>query len=225
MRIAFLGDSLTWGGYGGNFVDIVAELMPQHEIINAGVGGNTVVNLMRRVDEVIALEPDVIFVMVGGNDTVSYLYPQVRGYYRKSQKLEDGFVSPELYESTYRDLLFHIQSQYIHPIVGIAPTEYNQELIEARKEYNTIARDVAASMNIPVLDFTEHFPTDNVPDMPPVNLKFIQQIGDRGASGWDDFEAEQQRLGYNFTFDGMHLTPQSAKQFANLIAEFLQNHV
>ena len=25
--------------------------MPEHELINAGVGGNTVINLLRRVDE------------------------------------------------------------------------------------------------------------------------------------------------------------------------------
>ncbi len=29
MRLVFLGDSLTWGGYGGNFVDKVAGLLPQ----------------------------------------------------------------------------------------------------------------------------------------------------------------------------------------------------
>ena len=86
--IAFLGDSLTWGGYGGNFVDVVRERMPDHTIINAGVGGDTVVNLMRRVDEVLEThEPDTIFVMVGGNDATSYSMPKTRGYYKKAREL------------------------------------------------------------------------------------------------------------------------------------------
>ena len=54
MRIIFLGDSLTWGGYGGNFVDVVAQLMPEHDIINAGVGGDTAINIERRLDDELA---------------------------------------------------------------------------------------------------------------------------------------------------------------------------
>ena len=43
MRIVFLGDSLTWGQYGGDFVAEVAKRLPEHETLNAGVGGDTVV--------------------------------------------------------------------------------------------------------------------------------------------------------------------------------------
>ena len=53
MKITFLGDSLTWGGYGGNFVEYVADQLPDHTIVNAGVGGDTVINLLRRLDEVL----------------------------------------------------------------------------------------------------------------------------------------------------------------------------
>ena len=59
MRIIFLGDSLTWGGYGGNFVDVVTQLMPEHDIINAGVGGDTAINIERRLgDELDEHQPD-----------------------------------------------------------------------------------------------------------------------------------------------------------------------
>lgn len=224
MKIAFLGDSLTWGGYGGDFVAHIAAMLPEHEIINAGVGGNTVVNLLRRVHDVIAQAPDIIFVMVGGNDCVSYIYPQVRGYYKKSQNLESGFVSPDEYASTYRDLLTEIQLHHIQPVVGIAPTEYNRELLQARQVYHDLAREAAASMNIPLLDLTERFQVDHIPQRPAVNLKFIQTIGEHVASGWDDYETERQKYGYTYTFDGMHLTPAAAQQFAAEIVAFLKDH-
>ena len=61
MRIVFLGDSLTWGGYGGDFVAEVAARLPEHAILNAGVGGDTVINLLRRVDEiVVTMEQEAI---------------------------------------------------------------------------------------------------------------------------------------------------------------------
>ena len=65
-RVIFLGDSLTWGGYGGNYVEAVRERVgTQHEIINAGVGGNTTVNVLRRLArDVIAHEPDKVLVMM-----------------------------------------------------------------------------------------------------------------------------------------------------------------
>ena len=50
MKLVFFGDSLVWGGYGGDFVAEVAKLCPQHEIINAGQGGNTILNLLGRLE-------------------------------------------------------------------------------------------------------------------------------------------------------------------------------
>ena len=95
MRIVCFGDSLTWGEYGGSYVDELARLLPQHTFVNAGVGGDMVVNLLRRLDEdVIAQTPDAAFVMVGGNDAVAYTYPATRPYYTQVKKIPNGFITP-----------------------------------------------------------------------------------------------------------------------------------
>lgn len=224
MKIAFLGDSLTWGGYGGDWVAVVAERLPEHAIINAGQGGNTVVNLWRRVDEVLDADPDVIYTMVGGNDAVSYTYPATRPYYKKAQALESGFVAPEAFAQTYRDLLTHILLHRVQVMVGLAPTEYNQTLLQARDVYNGLAQQVARSLNVPVCDLTPHFEPAAEPGQGPVTLAFIQEIGARSARGWDAYEAERQRLGYRFTFDGMHITPATAQRFADIVVACLREH-
>jgi lysophospholipase L1-like esterase len=222
MRIAFLGDSLTWGGYGGNFVDEIAKLRPQHELMNAGVGGNTIENLLQRLDDVLAQQPDGIFVMVGGNDAVAYSQPDTRGYYRKAQNLENGFITPDEFTRAYRDLLTQIQLAHVLAWVGLEPTEYSHTVFKALQEFNAIAREVAESLNVPVLDLTQHFRAENLPERPPINQKFINLIGERSRTGWQDYEAEQQRGGFTFTFDGMHLTPENARKVAELIVEFLE---
>jgi lysophospholipase L1-like esterase len=225
MRIVFLGDSLTWGRYGGDFVAQVAAQMPDHTILNAGVGGDTVINLLRRVDEVIeTFKPDAIFVMVGGNDAVSYINPVVRPYYKSAKKIEVGQVTPEQFRSTYRDLLLHIQTNYIQVAVGLAPTEFNVELVEARHQYNAIAREVAEDANIPILDLDALFTPAQPIIRPPADIAFIQQIGARSSSGWNDYETERAKWGYTFTFDGMHLLPETAKRFADVIVPFIREH-
>ncbi len=226
MRVIFLGDSLTWGGYGGNFVTHVVEQLPEHTIINAGVAGDTVINLLRRVDEVIAEHtPDAMFVMVGGNDAVSYLYPAVRPYYQSTKKLEHGMVSPDDFTSAYRDLLQHIQLQFVQPLVGLAPTEYNSELVQLREIYHTRTREVAESLNIPMLDLAAAFTPQQPIQRAGVDLAFIRQIGERSRTGWNDYETERQKWGYTYTFDGMHLLPAAAEQFAEKIVPFLRDHL
>ena len=226
MKIVFFGDSLTWGQYGGNFVDVVAQLLPDHTIVNEGVGGDTVVNLYQRYESVIDThQPDVLFVMVGGNDAASYSMPATQIYYRSSKKVEDGIVSPELFERTYRNLLTELQLNHIVTFMGLAPTEYNPTLKEAKHQYNQLAKNVASSLNIAVLDLETPFATDSIPDREPVNLKFIQDIGYRVSSGWDDFETERTKYGYTHTFDGMHLVPASAQKMGKLIADFLTKNL
>lgn len=222
MRIVFLGDSLTWGRYGGDFVTEIAQRLPQHEIINSGESGNTTISLLNRLDAALALEPDGIFVMVGGNDAISYSQPETRPYYQQVQKIPEGIVTPELFSRSYRELLTQIQLHYIMTWVGLAPKEYNPAVVEAAEAYNTLAHEIATSLNIEVLDLMPHFKPETVPDRPPLNLATINQIGKRASSGWSDYEAARAAGGFTYSFDGLHITPESAPRFADLIINFLQ---
>jgi len=224
MKLVFLGNSLVEGSYGGNFVAGVARRLPKHTIINAGHGGNTIINLLNRLDSVLELNPDGIFVMCGGNDAISYSQPETRNYYRRAQKVPGGVVTPDMFARYYRDLLTHIQLAHVQAWVGLPPIEYNPEVVATLKQYNELARDAADSLNIPVLDLFAHFVPEHVPPRPPLNRDFINRIGQRMRSGWSDYDAERQRGGFTFTFDGIHFTPEAAERAADLIVEFLKQH-
>ena len=222
MKIIFLGDSLTWGGYGGDFVAGVRRRLHDHEIINAGEGGNTAINLQRRLDAVIDQHPDGVFVMVGGNDAISHSQPATRRYYEQVQKIDGGQVTPEQFADAYHDILTRLHLARIITWVGLAPVEHNTAVLEAMRRYNAAARAVAEAQDVRILDFEAHFPVDDVPDRPPLDQAIINLIGQRTRAGWSDYESAQAEGGYQYTFDGLHITPATAERAADLIVEFLQ---
>lgn len=225
MKIVCFGDSLTWVGYGGSYFQELVKLMPEHELINAGVGGNTVVNLLRRVeDDVIAHQPDGVFIMVGGNDAISYSQPKTRSYYRQGQDIPEGVVTPEMFETAYRDLITILHAQHILVWMGLEPNEYNPTTAAALTEYNAIAQSVAETFSVPVLDLMEHYPPGDLPDRPELDIGFIITIGAREKRGFTEYEDTQKKGGFRYTFDGLHLTPQTAREVAELVAAFLREN-
>jgi lysophospholipase L1-like esterase len=76
--IVFIGDSITDAGrredepefLGDGFVRMLAKRMPGRRVINVGISGNRAVDLRDRWNiDVIDLNPDVLTVYVGINDT------------------------------------------------------------------------------------------------------------------------------------------------------------
>jgi len=105
-RIVFVGDSITESGrfsqppLGNGYVYIFYNLLlakyPEIdvEVINSGISGNTVKDLMNRWDDdVISLKPNWISIMIGINDIHRYLGGV------------DPDLDPESYYNIYRSIL------------------------------------------------------------------------------------------------------------------------
>lgn len=70
MKIVCYGDSLTsCGGENGRFSDILQDRFPKHAFINRGVGGESFVEGLTRLDaDVLRERPDVVLIEFGAND-------------------------------------------------------------------------------------------------------------------------------------------------------------
>ena len=126
MRIVFLGDSLTEGREGASYLRVLGEWVagtPELrgvELINAGVGGDTVLNLARRVERDVAPhDPDWVVVFAGANDCTTALLrrgwptPRVllaRRYFRRSKGLRAA-VTPEAFLAGLRVLVAALRSR------------------------------------------------------------------------------------------------------------------
>ena len=75
-RIVFLGDSITQGGVSKNgYVTVIKNTLAEKhkdlgvEVIGAGISGNKVPDLQRRLDkDVIAKKPTLVVIYIGIND-------------------------------------------------------------------------------------------------------------------------------------------------------------
>jgi len=79
MKLLFFGDSVTdcgcsrkteeFGEYGIGYVRRLAELLPEQTVINSGISGNRIRDLLnRRERDCFAHNPDVVTILIGIND-------------------------------------------------------------------------------------------------------------------------------------------------------------
>lgn len=220
--IVFFGNSLIEGRYGGDVVAATAAHLPGVQVINAGQAGNTIHNLLARMEaDVLAQQPDQVVILCGGNDAISFSQPATRRYYQQVQKVPQGVVEPEVYRSGCRELLTRIQLGHALPALILAPLEYNPATAAAMHQYNQIAREEAAALNVPILDLEARL-TPALAERPPLDQQAINLIGQRLVSGWADYETARVAGGFSYTFDGLHLTPESAVQIGRWLADWLR---
>ena len=131
----------------------VAARLPQHTIINAGQNGNTILNLLARLDDLLAQEPDIVFVFCGGNDAISYSQPETRRYYERVMKVPNGGIDP-------RSIPYPLPR-----FTDAHPSRANGSLCRLKSDgtqsdsrrsyadcYNQIAAEVCSALNVQTLD-------------------------------------------------------------------------
>ena len=163
-RIAFLGDSITQGGAGpGGYCRLIDEAIakahPERgvQVIYAGISGNRVPDLQKRLDaDVLSKKPTLVFVYIGINDVWHSLH---------------GRGTPkDQYEAGLRDLLAKMHGAGAKVILA-TPSVIGEKHDGANPfdamldEYAAISRKVAAEAGVTLCDlrkrFVEHLRQNN----------------------------------------------------------------
>lgn len=73
--MALLGDSLTEGKVGHNYVSLLEQRMANdgYSFMNAGVAADTAYNLLNRLEPVVKSQPDYVVILIGTDDVEAYL--------------------------------------------------------------------------------------------------------------------------------------------------------
>lgn len=165
-RIVFLGDSITQGGAGPNgYVTMIRHALDkQHadlkiEVIGAGISGNKVPDLQRRVDkDVIAKKPTIVFIYIGINDVWHGEKDPARG------------TLPDAFESGLKEVIGKCRDAGA-TVVLCTPTVIGEKndganALDAKlDQYSDISRKIAKELKLPLCDlraaFVEHLKAHN----------------------------------------------------------------
>jgi acyl-CoA thioesterase I len=218
-----LGDSLTQGTIGASYVDILRErLGPGARVVNAGVDGDTVVNLLRRAARDVAPHrPDLVTVLVGLNDIgAAYGGAAQHAYYRLVKRTPLD-LTPARFGAAYRRLIAELRARTGAAValctpttIGEVPDDPVQHLVDA---YATVVRALALQEGLPLIDLRAAFASAIAADpRPGPPYKIWQAPLDsmavaRGAS----YAGLAARRGLRLLCDGVHL----AGPGAELVAE------
>jgi len=178
-RIVFLGDSITQGGVGKNgyITKIKEELQSKHkdldiEIIGAGISGNKVPDLQKRVEkDVVAKKPTIVFIYIGINDVWHGQSDPAKG------------TMPDKFEEGLKEVIGKCTAAGAKVIL-CTPTVIGEKKAGANKldakldEYAGISRKVAAELKLPLCDLRKAF-VDYLKDNNPEDNEKGILTGDR----------------------------------------------
>lgn len=155
-RIVFLGDSITQGGARpGGYVDLFKKkLAAEHAglgatIIGAGISGNKVPDLQRRLErDVLSKDPTLVFIYIGINDV--WHWNRNKG------------TKKEVFEAGLKDIIGKIQAKKARVIL-CTPTVIGEKTDGSNKfdpmleEYSAISRKVVKDTGSQLLDLRKAF--------------------------------------------------------------------
>ena len=159
-RVVFLGDSITQAAVEpGGYLTLLREALSNagqgdaYELLGAGISGNKVPDLQKRLDkDVLAQRPDLVFIYIGVNDVWHFTHPCCQG----------KGTPKDAYETGLYDLILRIQRKGAKVVlctpvaIGERPDGSNpqDDLLDA---YAAISRRVARAHKVAVCDLRKAF--------------------------------------------------------------------
>lgn len=157
IRVVFFGDSITQAGVGPKgYITQLADLLKskgdgdKYELIGAGIGGNKVYDLYLRMEQdVLAKNPDVVYIYVGINDV----------WHKRSHGTG---TDPDKYVAFYKAIIKKLQEKNIRvilctPSVIGEKNDYSNEQDGDLNRYAGLIRDLAKQNNLPLVDLRKYF--------------------------------------------------------------------
>ncbi len=159
--VVFFGDSITQAAVNpGGYIDVLEQELKkkgksdQYRLIGAGISGNKVPDLQRRLEkDVLSKNPDLVFVYIGINDVWHYSHPCCND--------KEGGTPKEEFEAGLSEVVNKIKATGAEvvictPSVIGEKTDHNEQ-DQMLDEYADISRKVAKSTNSKLCDLRKAF--------------------------------------------------------------------
>ena len=232
--VVLVGDSITHGKIGYNFVDLVSEKLHDHhyKFVNAGRNGELVWNVVQRLDDIIRCKPDIITVMIGTNDAKGALTEdEMKGYVRRMRLPRKP--SHDWFRENLLILINRLknETQARIALLSIPPLgeDSNHAAFTQSAEYSQTVEEVARETNVTYLPLHERMVErlSNNTSMPnssfeKATISIFKGIYKRYLlrRSWNRIAKEG---GFRLLVDHIHLNREGAMIAAELVEGFIGN--
>lgn len=166
QKVIFFGDSITEagakpGGYIVKMKDALSQknLASDYELVGAGVGGNKVYDLYLRMDDdVLAQNPDIVFIYIGVNDVWHKVSSGTGTDIDKFEKFYTAIINKLLDK--------HIRVILCTPAVIGERTDFTNQQDGDLNAYSQVIRSLAQKFHCGLVDLREIFHTYELKNNP-----------------------------------------------------------
>jgi|SRR3984885_12942612 lysophospholipase L1-like esterase len=238
--IACLGSSTTAAEGTYKWIDALAQ-RPQNSrfrFVNFGVGGDLSFNLAGRLDPVLRVAPDRVIVLIGTNDILASVFPNVRRFSRVWKRLAQE-PSPAHFKDNLDLITHHLQqkSRATIALSSLAPVgealqsndPVQSRLNELVAAYNGIIADVSRSSGSYYIPFYEHFEEQlercaiTKPFTRFSYAAFYRDYLFRELILRRSFDQISEQNGWGFHVDGIHLNTKGGRILTDVVQQFLDS--
>ncbi|RXZ72528.1 SGNH/GDSL hydrolase family protein [Agromyces albus] len=227
--IACVGDSITRGVMSADWVRLLSDdLGDAAQVINAGVGGDLAENVLRRLDDVIACNPDVVTVLVGTNDVAALISNEwMRGYERAQKPSERPSIEVyrRMLERIVARLRYETEAQIALLEIPILGEDLGSAENERVRAYNAVVHAVADTAGVSVLPLFQP-----MADVLPKGHRAPHFGGSKRLMGRamirhlllrQSWESIARRYGFALLVDHVHLADAAAQLIEGQVARFV----
>lgn len=236
MRLLIIGDSITEGKLGQSYIPGLLERLPGLEIVNLGLGGDTVFGMKKRAMRYLRRDNrfDVVLVVGGHNDVILPAFERMSLAYRMvaramiargSLPFEDKKIFDNCYESLIDMIRRLCPAKIVLSTLSCINESLEAETNRVRAQLNGVIRELASRHNFQLADVAEVFDRQLGEGggrdyfMDRVNSTFF--IDNYSGIVPGGLERLSEKRGLKLTIDGVHLNSAGAAIYSEVIAGVL----
>lgn len=236
MRVLIVGDSITEGKLGQSYIPGLLERLPGLEIVNLGLGGDTVFGMKKRAMKYLKRDSrfDVVVIVGGHNDVILPAFERMSFSYRMvarsmigrgSLPFEDKKIFYNCYETLIDMIMRLCPAKLVLTTLSCINENLQAETNLVRAQLNEVIRELATRHNFQLAAVGEAFDRQLGEGrdyfMDRVGTTFILDSYSSKIAG--ALDRLSKRRGLRLTIDGVHLNSAGAAIYSEVIADTLRN--
>jgi lysophospholipase L1-like esterase len=226
------GDSITHGVVSVNYVEMLEKRLPDWEFSNAGVNSELAYNLASRLDPIIALDPEVVTVLIGTNDVnATFGLRSALGYYALHRLPERPNIL--FYRENLTLIARRLKAETRARVAFLSMPPIGEDdrhyAFLRTEEYARVVAEVAAAEGVAYLPLRERLVAylESVPKGSPIPFAHFARAQNSSVrshillgKSFDEISASN---GFHLLVDGIHLNSHAASVIADLVEDFIRS--